>query len=806
MQFLANLYNHLVPFVITLGIVLAALNFFIPYKLNEQHTILSEELQFSKTSTLSQKNLTFSLSETFCDNVTEIPSSECQVLVNLYNDTNGANWEDSPYNNWGTTKIPCQWWDVTCKDGHVISIKRRYQKLTGTLPDLSALTHLEKLDLSNNKLSGPIPNLSTLDRIQWFDLSGNQLNATAQIPHTFCQRVTDIPNNQCQVLITLYNKTDGKNWKNVPRGIETNSPCQWWGIKCEGGNVIAVDLFNNQLKGTIPDLSELIYLRILDLSYNNLNGSVPDLSLLVSLETFNLSGNQLIPNDTLCYKVKGIPTTQCQALIEIYNNTNGKEWTDTPSNLWGLTNTPCRWKGITCQDGNVIAIDRRSKGLKGLVSDLSRLAHLEKIDLSKNQLKVIFPIPETFCQKVTEISTTQCQLLIESYNNTNGKEWTDTPDNLWGLTNTPCSWKGITCQNGNVIAIDRRSKGLTGFVSDLSHLAHFEKLDLSENQLEVAFPIPKTFCQKVTEIPITQCHTLIELYNSTNGKEWIDTPDNFWGLTNTPCRWKGITCQDGNVIGIDRRSKGLTGFFPNLSHLAHFEKLDLSENQLEVVFPIPKTFCQKVTEIPTTQCQALIEFYNKTNGKEWTDTPDNFWGLTNTPCRWKGITCQDGYITVINRDSKGLKGFVPSLNGLTHLEEVDLSGNPICQNVNNKMICQPLVEAYIARKVYPFVDKTINIWLFKRSFCGHVLEGVPSKCLDRSDPVTIPKSTFFNTQGDLVFNVNLVSFCSDRYRCTINSQVKQDISRQIASQIISKYKDRDIAENSSINKYYFLKK
>ncbi|MEN8221295.1 MAG: hypothetical protein ABFS56_34085 [Pseudomonadota bacterium] len=42
-----------------------------------------------------------------CGQVTEIPSTECEALVVLYNSTNGDNWRNN--GGWLGTNMPCSW-------------------------------------------------------------------------------------------------------------------------------------------------------------------------------------------------------------------------------------------------------------------------------------------------------------------------------------------------------------------------------------------------------------------------------------------------------------------------------------------------------------------------------------------------------------------------------------------------------------------------------------------------------------------------------------------------------------------------
>jgi hypothetical protein len=45
-----------------------------------------------------------------CDDVSQIPTSECEALVALYTSTNGDQWQNNE--NWLVTVRPCEWHGV----------------------------------------------------------------------------------------------------------------------------------------------------------------------------------------------------------------------------------------------------------------------------------------------------------------------------------------------------------------------------------------------------------------------------------------------------------------------------------------------------------------------------------------------------------------------------------------------------------------------------------------------------------------------------------------------------------------------
>ncbi len=48
----------------------------------------------------------------------------------------------------------------------------------------------------------------------------------------------------------------------------------------------------------------------------------------------------------------------------------------------------------------------------------------------------------TDCTVVTEISTVECESLLELYHSTNGANWNYNRE--WNVTNMPCNWHGVT--------------------------------------------------------------------------------------------------------------------------------------------------------------------------------------------------------------------------------------------------------------------------------------------------------------------------------------------------------------------------
>lgn len=206
-----------------------------------------------------------------CDAVTEIPCTECEALVALYEASDGDNWGNNT--NWLQMTTPSDWYGVTVSEGHVTEVDLWENQLVGTIPSqLGNLTNLVRLDLDDNQLTGTIPpELGNLGNLSYLYMEENQLEGT--IP-------PELGN-----LTNLTNVRLGWNQLTGTIPIEL----------CNLTNLTYLSLESNQLAGSIPPgLGGLTDLGELDLSYNGLTGAIPvELGNLSNLRSLGLGTNQL---------------------------------------------------------------------------------------------------------------------------------------------------------------------------------------------------------------------------------------------------------------------------------------------------------------------------------------------------------------------------------------------------------------------------------------------------------------------------------------------------------------------------------
>ena len=277
----------------------------------------------------------------------DISTAERNVLMDLYNSTNGPNWDDNT--GWGGDPgTECDWYGVECQDDHVVAISLWDNNLEGMLPaslgglsqlewldfydnnlsgeappELGGLTNLVYLDLTYNEFSGELPStLSNLTNLEYLYIFGNRFSG--EIP-SWLGNLTNLislelgenpftgalPDSLANLNLMYLNVGGARLDPVLPEWIGDMTSLMYlylWGIKPPPGpvpdflanltNLMALSLFDNQFTGSIPDwlenLPDLMYLYLND---NSLEGTIPSslancgLLHVLDLENNLLSGN-----------------------------------------------------------------------------------------------------------------------------------------------------------------------------------------------------------------------------------------------------------------------------------------------------------------------------------------------------------------------------------------------------------------------------------------------------------------------------------------------------------------------------------
>ena len=400
-------------------------------------------------------------------------ANERAALAVLYQSTGGANWVQK--DNWLSSASIATWYGVKTDDeGRVQELTLSGNGLSGSLPDLSALSNLTVLALDFNQLTGPVPDLGALTELEWLSVSSNQLTGSIPVLNTLTNlEVLDLGFNQLTGSIPDLSSLTNLNDLSLADNRLNGSVPDLRALT----NLTELHLGTNQLTGPIPDLSALTGLTVLSLSGNQLSGSIPDLNSLSNLTDLYLEGNQLtgiIPSLSALTKL---------AWIDLSSNRLSGQIPDVGA-LVNLRHMLLARNQLAGPIPNLAALAKltnlslANNLLSGTIPALGSLASLYGVDLSNNQLTG--QIPDLG-------SLTNLSQLNLARNHLTGSipalaaltSLTDLDLGSNRLTGAIPDLRTLTSLTSLILA----SNQLTGPVPDLSALTNLSTLDLSANQL-----------------------------------------------------------------------------------------------------------------------------------------------------------------------------------------------------------------------------------------------------------------------------------------------------------------------------------
>jgi Leucine-rich repeat (LRR) protein len=284
------------------------------------------------------------------------------------------------------------------------------------------------------------------------------------------------------------------------------------------------------------------------------------------------------------------------------------------------------------------------------------------------------PLSATFagCGSQTQILAVECNALVDLYNSANGASWLHNTG--WLLTDTPCSWYGVSCVGTHVTGLSLTWNALSGPIpTGLGNLTNLTNLALSGNALSGSIPIELGSLANLTNLALgdnalsgsipTELGNLVNLTNLTLGNNALSGP--------IPTELGNLT----HLYRLDLSGNQLTGSIPKeVGYLVQLGFLKLEKNQLTGTIPIRLGDLIQLTEldlsgnhlngpIPTElgNLTLLTQLYlsdNQLSGP----IPTQLGSLTN--------------LTQLGLSNNQLSGSLPTqLGNLTNLTQLYLGGN-----------------------------------------------------------------------------------------------------------------------------------
>jgi Leucine-rich repeat (LRR) protein len=355
-----------------------------------------------------------------------------------------------------------------------------------------------------------------------------------------------IPQGQRDALIALYNSTNGDSWYTNTNWRKPGAPAQfndpgtentWYGVTCDAGNnnVLGVNLYQNGLSGTIPDIGGLTELTTLNLGYNQLTGNIPaSLNNLTQLTVLNLKINQLDG------AIPGL--SNLLNLVELYL-----------SNNYFFSSIPSWLNNFT----NLTVLHLQDNSIYGPIPDLSNLTNLTNLNFGNNQLIGDIPAWLNNLTGLTELwlysnylsgvipdlsNLTQLTLLSLGSNNLTGviPASFNNLTNLQGLYLSTNSLSGPLPDLGNLtqlVTFSAMENDLSGSIDNITALTQLQWLYLNENQFSGAIPAALGNLTNLTNLHLDGNMLTGEIPGTLSNLTNL-------GSTNLELRWNGLYTGD----------------------------------------------------------------------------------------------------------------------------------------------------------------------------------------------------------------------------------------------------------------------
>ena len=501
---------------------------------------------------------------------------------------------------------------------------------------------------------------------------------TTTTTHVHCTRgnppatVTGDLHTDCNTLLNLkaalrgtFTGTDPLNWVNT---LDMDS---WTGVTVSGtpprvtdlylpsksltgvlpaalNNLTALtdlDLSNNQLSGSIPDLSALTALQQLHLHTNRLSDVIPDLSALDSLRYLNLHTNRLI---------SPIPALSGLAALQDLYLGNNRFSGEIPAS--------------SALPATLTRLDLNNNQLSGTIPALNTLTTLYTINLSNNQLSGEIPASSALPAEMTRLELQNNQLTGAithlndqtklSHLNLSNNNFTPGPVPAW-LSSAAAPFRTFlyTLYLGNT--------NRTGPLPNLSNLTILAQLDLRNNRLTGEIPSSLTGQTSLRWLLLNnnQLTGSIPALSSLRNLRYLWLHNN--KLTGTVPSLSGLT----NLIWLYLQNNQLTGSVPSLSGLTSLQQLYLQNNQLDGT-------------IPHLTNTAALRHFDVSNNQLTSGIPTPLSALVNLESFNLSNNRLDGTIPTDLDDLTKLQTFNLSNNQLTHGIPTDLSGLATLRDLN----------------------------------------------------------------------------------------------------------------------------
>ncbi|WP_313026664.1 leucine-rich repeat domain-containing protein [Soonwooa sp.] len=293
-----------------------------------------------------------------------------------------------------------------------------------------------------------------------------------------------------------------------------------------------------------------------------------------------------------------ISNAQRNALVSLYDNTNGQNWNRT----WDLSKDPRTWFGITVKNGDVVQISLNNNALKGVFpSNLALFTKLQKLDLGNNELNGEVAPSLSSLASLTVLDISNNRLSGDPSTRISGL--TNLEDLSIGGNNFEVSDLNASLQNFSKLkSLNISQMQLTEIPAKISTFSNLQQLDLSNNQLTSGFgslasltllqelnlsnnqlnTIPAEVATLIKLLKLDLSHNNISNYSNLGNAlslEQLNIADN--KLEQIPSKITTLP----NLLNLNLNQNNIKSGLSNLSQLKNLQQLSIDDNDLRGSFP-----------------------------------------------------------------------------------------------------------------------------------------------------------------------------------------------------------------------------
>ncbi|MFT6965186.1 MAG: hypothetical protein ACJAT1_000391 [Marivirga sp.] len=284
------------------------------------------------------------------------------------------------------------------------------------------------------------------------------------------------------------------------------------------------------------------------------------------------------------------------ALVSLYQNNNGVNWTDQAG--W-LTEKVNKWYGLEMIGDTIVAIFLSSNNLKGsLVDSIALMNHLQTIDLSNNELFSLGNIASLEGQLVNVdvannlLNFEELEKLsaVPSYSYLNQSYQYDLVKDTIINLNESIVFSPAVSATSNIYQWYKDGSAISGEISGSLSLNNVTKINEGVYHLVVtnAALVGLTFYTDSVDFKVSTLErdvaALKALYSTTNGATWTGIT---WDTTQlNPADWNAsgtdIVVENSRVVEVRLPNNNLSGnISPIISQMLGLRAIDFSGNNIE---------------------------------------------------------------------------------------------------------------------------------------------------------------------------------------------------------------------------------